>query len=146
MLNMSRKCPTCEKTVYMGERWIFSEHLSTFLLYFDFDRRSCWMMFFFACVQCQRGFHKMSRTIAKKYRFWFHQRSNLFRKQLLGYIWEYSLVSCQRIKDIVVFDHLWLQPRVWQVKRKSRSGTGIILCALSVENAVDSLLRGTTPR
>ena len=45
-LNMSRKCPTCEKTVYMGERWIFSEHLSTFLPYFDFERGSCRMLFF----------------------------------------------------------------------------------------------------
>lgn len=26
---MSRKCPNCEKTVYMGEQWILSDHLQT---------------------------------------------------------------------------------------------------------------------
>ena len=43
-----------------------------------------------AVVECcfsralQSGFHKMSTNDRLKYRFWFHQRSNRFRKQLLG--------------------------------------------------------------
>ena len=36
--NMSRKCPTCEKTVYMGERGISSDHLQPFqVLFWPFD-------------------------------------------------------------------------------------------------------------
>ena len=48
------------------------------------------------------------RMIAQKYRFRFHRRSDRFRKQLLGDIMEYSLIPCQRIKYVVVFDFMCL--------------------------------------
>lgn len=117
---MSRKCPTCEKTVYMGKRWIFSNNFQTLTGFILTLTHNCRIIFF---ISCSVAFKKCQRINFQQKRFWFSSSIQSLQQKFLCHSVEHSVLFCQKSKMLSFFDLMFfVHPRALTGEKKESLG------------------------